>query len=201
MPFVPANNVLQVELRGSYLGEEVENTLYFRHDTNINDFNVGSLFDYLRNTFLASVVVHQAQAFVWDELYATDLSTQTARTYERQFALPLAGFFAGDPLPGNVAFVISIRTANRGRSSRGRNYIGGFVDAQVAGNSLLIAHAQGLRDAYNDILVNAAFPSDWTWVVLSRVTGGLPRAQGLAQPVTGALFTDLVIDTQRGRLR
>ena len=53
----------------------------------------------------------------------------------------VAGATAGDMLPPNVASMVTLRTANAGKSFRGRVYIGGFLETQndASGNTLLAA--------------------------------------------------------------
>ena len=130
----------------------------------------------------------------------------TAASFHRQggagypSGAALAGTdISGSSLPGNVAFVLSFRTANRGRSGRGRNYIGGLNEDDVTGNLLTEAKANLFRDAYSAFLSEALFP--YRWVVVSRYNDGVKRAEGLVQTVTTVLYTDLTVDSMRGRTK
>lgn len=98
---------------------------------------------------------------------------------------------AGDQAPPDIALVVTWRTALRGRSYRGRTYIGPFTKS-VLGND------GGPNAAQLDRVVQAvpkligdSVTRDWQICVLSRELG-------VATPVTSA-DVDLEFDTQRRR--
>lgn len=61
----------------------------------------------------------------------------------------VAGAGTGDPLPANVAFVISLGTDHRGQANRGRVYLPGFVEATNDASGQCISTA---RDAAVDFI-------------------------------------------------
>lgn len=202
MAFVPASNTLQVEVRGTYFGQEVENVLYFQNTGAIDAVDVEALFDFLEDTWLPDYLVGRSDSYLVDELYGTDLTTSSSPTYSRVFSPALAGDESGAAgLPGNVATAISFRTAGRGRASRGRNYISGVTENNVTGNSLDLGWINDLVALYELLLGGGAFPSGWDWVVVSRFLAGAARAVALVQPILDVLSTDPTVDSQRGRLR
>lgn len=198
MDFVPAQFVMQVELVGTLHAQVVENTLYVRRSTGWNQTQwdiLASIVEQLANDLSASL----SQQLAWTRVDGTDLTSQTAPTYSTVFANPITGNLSSPALPGSVAFCVSFRTAGRGRSSRGRNYVPGLAEDQVTGNSLSLAVISGLLASYSAF--NAALPDEsMEWGVLSRVSGGLPRSAGLFQPVTSVVATDINVDSQRRRL-
>jgi hypothetical protein len=134
-----------------------------------------------------------------NEVYTTDLTTQTGPTDTLAYVTPIPGERAHESLPNNVALTVSFRTAARGRSARGRNYIAGLSDDQVLHNTVDASVASGLAAAYNDIPARLE-GLGYGWVVVSKKSGGVPRVAGLARPVTTAIVVDRTVDSQRRRL-
>lgn len=202
MAYVPATNVLMVELRGTLFGEEVENTLYFAHTGSIDAGEVDNLFDWLEGTFLDELKEHISNSYAWDELYGTDLTTQTSPTYSRVFGSAITGELNTSPcLPGNICVCVSFRTSARGRSSRGRNYVSGIYEEGVTGNTLNTTLVNNIVASYELLLGGGTFPANWQWVVISRRGDGADRPAALIREITDVLSTDLTVDSQRGRLR
>jgi len=102
-------------------------------------------------------------------------------------------------MPGNVTWCVSFRTNQRGRSSRGRNYIYGITEAVAAGNFIDTATANTWVGFY-ELMMSPTFAPDFAWSVLSRYTDGAARTSGLAIPITSVIATDYALDSQRRRL-
>lgn len=197
MAFVPASNVLQIEARGTYHGNPFENVIYFKRDTAWD----ATAWTNLVPTILAWVDLVRAQqsnSVLWSELYATDLTSQSAQTFSFPISPQRAGALTNPGLPANVAFCVSFKTAARGRSFRGRNYVVGLTEADVVGNIVDTDVAQALRDAYDSLRL--ASGTTTFWVVLSRQANGVARSAGLATRITSVNITDQKVDTQRRRL-
>lgn len=60
----------------------------------------------------------------------------------RDTGASVAGVGVGEPLPGSVAFVLTLRTAVTGKSGRGRIYLGGFTEAQNGPNGTALGAVQ-----------------------------------------------------------
>jgi hypothetical protein len=200
MPFVPVPDTLQVELRMTYLEQQVENTLYFQGTP---DAEGGTLIDLANEVLLwwnAEVRPYLSNQLTLREIYVTDLSAvdASAYTFTPPTPLPVGGDTAA-ALPGNISLAVSFRTAKRGRSFRGRNFIVGLVEPAVTGNNVSNDFANGMQDAYGALL-SGSIAADWTWGVVSRYTNKLPRATGIFTPITAAIVTDTVVDSQRRRL-
>lgn len=63
----------------------------------------------------------------------------------------LTGGEAGDPLPENVAALVSLRSDFSGRSNRGRAYWPGYTEASSDGASFNTTSAGHLADFYDDL--------------------------------------------------
>lgn len=199
MAFVPASNVLMVEVYGVYLSVPYENTLYFFTGDGIGNANVTTLFDYLQNTFVAQMRPLLVNTFRFDGLRGTDLSAQDAPTYERVFTGGLAGTATGAGLPGGTAAVITFLTAARGRTARGRNYISGIAEDQVTGNGISTTWSTSLKTAYGKLLSANGLPASWVWGVLSRWQNKVQRSSGVFRPITQVTTTADQVGSQRRR--
>lgn len=200
MVFVPALGVAKVELRSTLDDQQVENTLFFYLGANPVDSDFETLGDELVTWYSTSVVPNLSTEFVFREAYVTDLTSQSSPTFTRTPVAPVPGQNGSPVLPSNVAFTVSFRTNGRGRSSRGRNYISGLTDVQVAGNELSALIANTFVSAYEELLPGGGALTNGVWGVLSTISNGAPRATGLFQNITTVLYTDLTIDSQRRRL-
>ena len=200
MVFVPASNVLQVEVRGSLNGVPVECVQYHQFGSAITTPDVDDLFDWYDTVFLPDYLDPLGIEYKVGELYGTDLTTSSSPTYSLVFSPQREGAVAAAALPGNVASCISFRTAGRGRSSRGRNYVPGLPEGSVTGNGMDLTMVNALVAAYELMLGGGTYPAGWEWVVLSRFLLGIPRVAALAQTITDVLSTNLTVESQRGRL-
>lgn len=198
MAFIAVPNTVMVEIRAVLFGQQVENTLYFLNNTGDPD---ASAMEDLANDLFAWVATpfsdNLSTEYGFREIYVTNLTSSTSPT----FALPIAGTGAvtGSSLPSSSCICMSFRTAERGRSARGRNYVSGLAEDEVTGNTLGLTRADAIRDAYAAIPA-ALVTGDWTWVVVSRFTNGAPRATGVTIPVTTVTYADRFLDSQRRRL-
>lgn len=200
MAFVPASNVLQVEVRGTYNGEEVECVQYHQHTGAITAPEVDDLFDFYESDFLPAWLNELNVGLSIDELYATDLTSSSSPTYSRAISPPVVGVNSSPALPGNIAACISFRSVGRGRSSRGRNYVPGLGESEATGNLLDLSTVNALVAAYELFLGGGSYPVAWTWAIVSRFFAGSPRVAALVQTVVDVLSTSITVDSQRGRL-
>jgi len=201
MAFVPVPGVIMVELRYTYLEEQCENTLYFRLQPSVADTSLLALGNAVLLWWNAEVRPYLSNQLTLREIYLTDLTTATSEAYTLVPPTPLpVGGDTAAALPGNVSLAVSFRTGARGRSYRGRNYIVGLVEPAVTGNAVSNDFANGMQDAYSELLASP-FADDYEWVVASRFTANAPRTTGIATPVTSVTVVDPYVDSQRRRLR
>lgn len=98
----------------------------------------------------------------------------------------------GQILPPQCCGLLSLQTVGRGRSYRGRAYIGPVLENDQDGGTITTSYSQALETFVN--AVNVSFNSTpWAWVVHSRKLG-------TSQPVT-QIHIRLFIATQRRRSR
>src|ERR1051325_10526629 len=139
-----------------------------------------------------------ADEVVLDELVVTDLRTEGAPQYVGVVSSP--GTNAADRLPDQLAIVVTLRTALRTKSGRGRIYMGGFCESSSdsAGN-IVGATATAVADFWN------AIKSAWSGDSYSGDLGVISRKDpafgytGTIRPVTSLEVRDNKWDSQRRR--
>lgn len=199
MAFIPVPNTALVEVRMRLDSQLVENTLYFEKDGGISGNDLANLGQTIVDWWSNYYNQNMSNQLQLREVYVTDLTSQTSDTATVVPSEPLSGLNPSPALPNSVSLTISFRTGGRGRSSRGRNYVVGLVEAAVTGNTVETSYATQLVNAY----VQLASPpnvANFSWVVVSRYSNNAPRAEGVTAPVTAVVATDLTVDSQRRRL-
>lgn len=188
-----------VSVRYTNLGQQCENTLYFDKETAWDETSMVALADSIASTLIADVMSFMPSTLILREIYVVSLESATAPAITYTGGLPQPGLSAEAPMPNNVTLTISFRTAGRGRSARGRNYLMGLVEPLVVGNTVDVGFTDRWEPFYLELLND--FPAEgFTWVVASRITGGAERAEGVTFPVVAFTYVDLTVDSQRRRL-
>lgn len=200
MPFVPVQDTVMVELFQRLFGQRIENTLYFKLVAGVGVPEVTDLWNKLLAWWTTSLAVNLSNELTLVGAKITDLTSATSFALDFTAPTPNPAGVVGSPsLPSNVALCVSMRSAGRGRSSRGRNYIPGMTESKTTGNEVVAATVAGLEASYNGIR-SLAFTAPWVHVVVSRFTAGAPRAAGVVFPVTSCKIVDPFVDSQRRRL-
>lgn len=207
MAFIPVPNTVEVEFRMTLDSQKIENTLYFYTPSGPDITNVTQLASDLESWWVGSVAPLLPIDVSLREIVITALTTSTGLQYTNSLAEPAAGTLGQPALPNNVSLAVSFRSAIRGRSYRGRNYVAALTENQVTNSHVTQAVADSWANAYNAILTSVTVsPSTWVWVVVSRYSGvdsdgkPIPRVTGNAEPITTALVVDLTVDSMRRRL-
>lgn len=130
----------------------------------------------------------------------TDISGPDEEGIVFSAGLPLAGSHSGGSLPNNVTLATKLATGLTGRSRRGRSYLVGLPLTQLETGSQTVAdsYITLLQGAFADLLTALAVEG-FNLAVLSLVSGGVPRTEGLLTDVTSVVTND-VVDSQRRRL-
>lgn len=188
------------ELRFLASTQRVENTLYFQGSAAITTTLMTTLGNNLANWWAVNFKTRTSTAVTLNEIYLTDLTTESSPTVSVTTGLPNAGTDAAESMPFSVTFCYSFRTNGRGKSSRGRNYVVGLTEGNVLGNSISGSYSSAGLAAYQQLIGAGIFTPGLIWCVVSRFHQGLPRAVALVQPITSVVMVDQVVDSQRRRL-
>ena len=200
MEFVPAPDVIQAELRFLNQGQRCENVLYFQGSAGVNPSLADNLGEALANWWEANFAPTTSNQMSLTEVYMTDLTSNDSFTVSYTAGLPIVGESAIEPLPNNCAHCVSFRTAGRGRSARGRNYVMGMTENDCAGSIISTSVVNAHVTAYSFLPGAGGFVPGLQWVIVSRFLNKAPRTTALVRPVTSVLSVDNVIDSQRRRL-
>lgn len=198
MPFQPVPDVAQIRIIGNSDQQLTINNLYFQISgggitpTNIQDI-VGEMVTWASG----SLAPQLAETWVLTNVTGTDLSAVDGAYYELPQNVP--GGVATESSPNNVAACISLRTAQRGRSFRGRNYLPGIPNAAIDLNTLNGTFTSNMTLIYNALVGPGTFLPGWQFVIVSRQNAGLVRPAGLAVPVVSCGFTNNYVRSMRSR--
>lgn len=200
MVYVPAAATVQVEVRMVYFSQNVENILYVRNEEGFDTADMQSLGEMVRDWWADNFPGLTADTLNLREIYLTDLRTQTSPTVTVAVVDPIT-YPATDPgEPGSVNLKLSFRTAGRGRSARGGNFITGIPETEVTGNAVDTTFRDAVLGAYATL--TASLESlGWEHVVVSRIHDGAPRVSALVQRVTSIVVPSTRVASQRDRTK
>lgn len=199
MAYQPVPDVAHITLEGTVDGQVTINDLYFEvSGGGITPINLGALLLAVSVYWTTNVVPLLSEDWTAVAVSATDLTTATGPSLET--AVGVDGGVAGEAAPNNVAACVSFATAQRGRSSRGRNYVPAVPNSVITLNTMSTTFISNLSDAYNGMAGPGALAAGWQWVVVSRQTAGALRPTGLAIPVVAATMKSVYVKSMRSRL-
>lgn len=198
MPFVPAPNIIQVEVLATKDGQQIENRFM------VDVFHAPSLGD---------MTGIQAQVTAWCNVtYApllpedvvitglkmTDMSQQNGP--QLQVALAIPGTIAGISAPNEVTYCVSLRSGLAGRSARGRWYVLGLSNSNIGGqNRVGPVYRANIASAVQQ-LVTRMTDIGFAFVIVSYINNNAPRVGGPVYfPVITVTTTDDILDSQRRR--
>jgi hypothetical protein len=198
MAFQPVTHGIKIEMNATQNSIPVVNVWYVQMASTVTDADLENVADAVYAWYGASLQAGLHQSYVLDSIITTDVSTASGH----QFNLPVTsgggGGDTGDPAAANAAVCISWRTANTGRSFRGRTFIGGLpqgalIDAQHIATGSVSYYATAAQDLIDALLaVNAVL------VVVSRFAAGVARITALATEII-SIIVDNKVDSQRRR--
>jgi hypothetical protein len=200
MPFVPAPNIIEVEIRYTLFGQKIENRYMVDHLAAVDAAAVEAAaiqgWDWAETTLLP----HLSTFLGLREVVATDLTSAESFQFTYAPDATTIGSVTGAVLPNEVAFCISLHTGTRGRSARGRMFIpaipvGAMVDANNLGASSVTVLVEDVQTLINSIATGGE-----TMTIVSYIHDNAPRPGGPVYfPVTSAAATDSLVDSQRRR--
>lgn len=206
MPFIQVPATVLVEFRMTADLQQVENTIYFTFQDPYGATEMTALGEDMVTWWVANLAPLIWSGVQLREVVVTDLDSATGPQVSVIPATTTFGEQNLAPLPNSVSLTVSFRTALRGRSFRGRNYVVGLVEAQTSGANVVDgATLAAYINAYEGLIAIAG-ANGADWVVVSRFSGvdgngdPIPRATGIATPITTVLVVDNVVDNQRRRL-
>jgi|SRR5436853_1702729 len=197
MPFQPAPSIAQAVIEGSVDSQLTVNDTFWFSSGAITPVALALLGNALSAWVTASFAPLISRDWTANRARVFDLSTPTGPQYD--IGLASVGGVDVEAAPNNVAACVSIRTAQRGRSGRGRNYVPAIPNSLITLNTMDPTFMSDMLSAYSSLIGAGTFAAGWQWVVLSRITGGVPRANGIGIPVTSVTFVGNSVRSMRSR--
>lgn len=201
MAFIAVDDTAQFNIRADYLGIPIENVLNFKIQTGpITATNLATAAAALASEWVTNMMTNFTNGYVFREVHAVDLTDATGPIATETTGAGTSGGNSSDNEPGNVAFVVSLRTALRGRSFRGRTYMAGIRSSETTDNFLSPTRIASLVAGMESVM-SVMDSAGWTLVIVSRFHNGIPRVTGVTEPVTTVLAVSNKVATQRRRLK
>ena len=198
MAFQPVPDVALVRIEGRVDGQLTLNDLYFEiSGTGITPTSIQNI-----TAAVAAWVQFNLTPLVcdsWTAVRATGVDLTVANSFSAEVPIGLAGEVSSEAVPNNVAACVSFRSGLAGRSFRGRNYVAAIPNSEVTLNTISPTLISALTAAYATMIGAGTFEAGWTWGVVSRVTGGAPRAAGVFTPILSAIMTTPYVRSMRSR--
>jgi hypothetical protein len=183
LPYIPFPNCVEVDFIGILQAQLYILTAGGLFPTTIAESDMDTLFDKLDTWFHDEFQPLITATLAISTIRITDLTTAVSLTKEYPVTGTHDGTQAGSAVPNNVAMSVTLKTAKRGRSYRGRNYIGGLPAAALTNptfwNPTIIAATEAIWVALGQAFSDAGF----THVVLSRQENSTRRTVGVPTPI------------------
>jgi hypothetical protein len=175
------------------------NTLWFKLLA-LQNHDLQELADYLFDWAEAEICPMMYSGWNLEKVTCYDMSSEggTVRT-SSQVAVP--GEVEGDPASIASSLVVTLYSDRRGRSGRGRNYLAGFVEADVGAS--VISNGARLIEAdaaYTTLIDDIQLNTSYYWVIASRQHLGAPRAEIVGYDVQNIDVRNATLGTQRRRI-
>ncbi len=202
MAFQKVSNTVEINVLYTLNGEAVQNVFYAKFGGTYAQANLQSLADEVDITVNAFWLPEQPieASYVRTEVRGLDKENDLTASANANAG---PGLDPSPALPNNVTFSLKRSSAFSGRSARGRTYWIGIPTSRVQPgdeNRLSAAFVTTLTTAVDKIReeINTVFL--WDAVIVSRITGGLPRSEGMTFVWLSTVAVDDIVDTNRGRL-
>jgi len=201
--YVPVADTIQVAVQAEISGVPMEFVLHFKWPSAITVTlmnGVGTTFvDWIINTLAPLIYA----GVTFNSVKLTDLTTVSSPSFDwfagTTLSLPKPGTGSGVGAPQQASIMASLRTANRGRSYRGRTYFYGMLASQVNNTASWNPTAIGAFLSAFATVIGDMVSAGWTPVIVSKVQNGVTLSAGVTTPIQ-TISVDTGIKTQRRRL-
>lgn len=198
MAFQPVPNVALTRLEGVVDRQLTINTLHWEiSGGGINAVNLGTLVSAVANWMATQYAPLLSDDWTAVRVVGVDLTVQTGP--EVVASVTAIGGISGEANPNNVAMAVSLRTANRGRSYRGRNFLPAVPGSAVTLNTLDAGYISTVLTAYGNLIGAGTFTPGWQLGVVSRKQGGVLLANGIITPVISVIAVTDTTKSMRSR--
>lgn len=197
MPFQPVAQTALCTLEGRVDRQLTILDLAFQNSADVNIVNLSALVSTINNWFQTQLAPLLSENWTTIRTVGVDLSDPIGPRIEESGVT--IGGVAGEAAPNNVAACVSLRTAQRGRSARGRNFVPGIPNSVISLNTLDSGFISDLTGAYNNLVGPGGIAIGWQLVIVSRRSGGEERVEGISIPVIEATMVGNSVRSMRSR--
>lgn len=196
MPFIPVPDGFMAVIEQYQGGQSFTNTLWF-FSASAGTEQMEELAEYLWGLWETHLKALMWTGTTLTKVTVYDMSSSEGPVVEYT-TTPVAGTGAGDPLPLQVAFVMTLKTLVRGRTGRGRIYIGGMTESQSTEGGWNPATVTAC-EAFLNAVLGGVGALGFYFSVCSRYFEGVPREEGLLRYVYNVDSRSTLSGTQRRR--
>lgn len=200
MAFIPVLNVVKTVVRVQYASRVYTNSFYWYKPGGWDAITAQDLCDYVRAAWVARILGNQSNGVYLLNVVGYDMEDSAGFVVYSTAAGPTAGTVASPVNPGNVTVAVSLRTANRGKSGRGRIYHIGLAESQTSGNQLATGVDTTLADAYFDFQADVELDAGAVMGIVSFQKDLVVRNPGVFQHIT-AILVGPNLDSQSRRVK
>jgi len=200
MPFVPAPNIVRLEIRATKAGQKIENRLHINcfHEPTMADF---SAIHSIVVTSVTSAWVPQLPGdLTLNSNFFVSLHEENGIQLEAPYAAGLVGTNLGQAAPNQNTICVSLRSGAAGRSARGRLYWMGLTEEQYNGNVMDAPDLTAIVGAVDNLRAQL-IAGGYHWMIVSYIHNNAPRVGGPVYfDILSVLAVDNVLDSQRRRM-
>lgn len=200
MAFIPAVNTAELSIHGLWAGQVAITTFNFLFPGAIATEDLQELATTATSAWITNIQPHTSSEYGLVKMRAVDLTTASSPAREDFPAEAENGAVGERSVAVNSALVISMATALRGKSFRGRIYVAGIpVGATVSAALMSSAGRDFVVNDYTSFVNDIEEAMTIQHVVVSRYTGGAARAAAVMTPII-SYSANTALDSMRSRL-
>lgn len=202
MVFQPVLNVAAIDTIFTQNGETVQNVYYAHFPSGYSQIELDALALKVDTRIQADMIPFMPTEVIYQRVEVLGLSVQNdlLATFTTG---PTAGSDISPSSPNNVTLAVKQFSGFSGRSARGRVYWIGVPINKLDGsneNNIVAPYVLTIEAAILSIRTGIQGEPTADAVLVSRVTGGVPRAAGKTFPWIGEIAVNSRVDSQRSRL-
>lgn len=199
MPFVPVQDAAELVIHGTVGSKDVANVIGFQHLGAYTPSDLQDLATAADGVVTSGYKPLMTAGMTYNSCVVRGLTSSIDFAASDSSGAGTGGV-SGAQLNNNVTLCITLRSANTGRSARGRFYAFPTGASQLSAANTFSTTYAGDLIIFLESLQAAAAIAGWTMVVISRFHNLAPRTSGVTFPITSIEARNLISDSQRGRL-
>lgn len=152
----------------------------------------------MADEWAVEMLQRQSEDISIGDVVVYDLTEEGAPKYTNSDENGSPGTVAVDAVPNNTAGVISHRSVDTGRSSRGRSYFPGMSETNVVNGLISGSYRDSVLINWGQMISGIFTATGWVFVIAQRFSDGVQLTTGVTRDVTTEIMLTQV-GTQRRR--